>query len=145
MFDCQTLVLLAFARLENGDRKGLQRCRDDFVRLIEKNPNNPRHQRLSAIVEALHAIQHQQFAEAVAAVRAVAASVQAPEFDFEAASNLLLMALWPTAPFSSMRWSRRWTRWDAFCTTRSLSELLAGPPPSTNLTQNACARPIPRS
>jgi len=128
MFDCQTLVLLAFARLENGDRKGLQRCRDDFVRLIEKNPNSPRHQRLSAIVEALHAIQHQQFAEAVAAVRAVAANVQAPEFDFEAASNLL--ALMAQLAHRSIQLDEVESTVDTlgmrFCTTRSLSELLAG-------------------
>jgi CheY-like chemotaxis protein/cytochrome c-type biogenesis protein CcmH/NrfG len=40
MFDCQTLVLLAFTRLEIGDRKGLQRCHDDFARLMERNPDS---------------------------------------------------------------------------------------------------------
>ena len=62
MFDCQTLVLLACTRLENGDGKGLQRCRDDFARLIEKDPKNERHQRLSGIVEVLSSIQQGQCA-----------------------------------------------------------------------------------
>ena len=72
MFDCQTLVLLAFARLESNDRKGLQRCHDDFVRLIERNPDSKRHQRLSDIVDALALIQLHQFAQALDAVRAKA-------------------------------------------------------------------------
>ena len=128
MFDCQTLVLLAFARLESGDRKGLQRCRDDFVRLIEKNPKNPRQQRLAAIVEALHAIQNQQFSAAVAAVRAVASHAKAPDFDFEAASNLL--ALMAQLAHRSIQLDEMESLVDMlgmrFCTTRSLSELLAG-------------------
>lgn len=75
MFDCQTLMLLAFTRLDSGDRKGLQRCRDDFVRLIERNPGSKRHQRHSDIVEALSSIQQHQFAQALDAVRAMLLSM----------------------------------------------------------------------
>lgn len=128
MFDCQTLVLLAFSRLESGDRKGLQRCRDDFLRLIDKQPNNARQQRLAAMVDALHAIQNQQFAVAVADVRALAANAKAPDFDFEAASNLL--ALMAQLAHRSIQLDEVESMVDMlgmrFCTTRSLSELLAG-------------------
>ena len=128
MFDCQTLVLLAFTRLENGDRKGLQRCRDDFARLIERNPKSKRHQRLSDIVEALSSIQNSQFAEALNAVRNITQTVKSPDFDFESASNLLsLLALLANKAIQldevesivdtvGMR----------FCTTRPMTELLAG-------------------
>ena len=128
MFDCQTLVLLAFTRLENGDRKGLQRCRDDFARLIERNPKSKRHQRLADVVEALSAIQNHQFAEALSAVRHLIQAVKTPEFDFESASNLLsLMSQLATKAIQldevdavvdmvSMR----------FCVNRSMTELLAG-------------------
>jgi len=128
MFDCQSLVLLAFTRAESGDRKGLQRCRDDFVRLIERNPNSKRHRRLADIVDALSSIQLHQFAQAVDAVRTMAKTLTAPDFDFEAASNLLaLMALLADKAIQldeveavvdtlGMR----------FCTSRSMSELLAG-------------------
>lgn len=91
MFDCQTLVLLAFARLELADRKGLQRCQDDFARLIEKFPDNARQRRLADIVSTLNLIQQHQFAQSVEAVRAMAKTVRAPEFDFESASNLLAL------------------------------------------------------
>ncbi len=127
MFDCQTLVLLAFTRLENGDRKGLQRCHDDFARLIDRDPKNARQQRLSEIVIALNLIQQHQFAQSVDAVRSLAKTVTLPDFDFESASNLLaLMAqlaskaiqldeVDPVVDTLGLR----------FCSNRSLTELLA--------------------
>ena len=128
MFDCQSLVLLAFTRLENGDRKGLQRCRDDFVRLIERNPKSKRHQRLSDVVDALSAIQNQQFAEAVAAVRVMTLMVKMPDFDFEAASNLL--SLMAQLASKSIQLDEIESVVDTvsirFATTRSMTELLAG-------------------
>lgn len=127
MFDCQTLVLLAFVRLEGGDRKGLQRCRDDFVRLLEKNPDNPRHQRLAGVVEVLFLIQEQQFAQSLAAVRAMIKTVKDPAFDFEAASNML--ALLAQLAKRSIQLeeveSVVETLGMRFCTSRAMSELLA--------------------
>lgn len=93
MFDCKTLVLLAFMRLDNGDRKGLQRCRDDFLRLIERNPDSQRHRRLADTVEALYLIQEHQYAPVVDTLRTLSQKVKEPAFDFESAANLLsLMA-----------------------------------------------------
>ncbi len=128
MFDCQTLVLLAFARLESGDRKGLQRCRDDFVRLIERNPNSQRHQRLADIVKALSSIQEHQFAQALDAVRTLVRAVTSPEFDFESASNLL--ALMAQLANKAIQLDEVESVVDTlgmrFCTSRPLTELLAG-------------------
>ena len=128
MFDCQTLVLLAFAKLEGGDRKGLQRCRDDFARLIERNPDSPRHQRLSEIVEALSSIQQSQFAKAVAQIRSMTEAVKSPEFDFESASNLLalLAQLANKAIQLDEVESVVNTLGLRFCSSRSLTELMAG-------------------
>jgi len=91
MFDAQTLVLLAFTRLGTADRKGLQRCYDDFLRLIDKDEGNARLKRLAAIVEALNLIQQHQFARSVDAVREMAKTVREPQFDFESASNLVAL------------------------------------------------------
>ena len=127
MFDCQTLVLLAFTRLEIGDRKGLQRCHDDFLRLIEKNPDNARQHRLSEIVVTLNLIQQHQFAQCVDAVRALGKTVKNPEFDFESASNLIaLMAqLANKAIQLDDVESVVETVGLRFCNNRSLTELLA--------------------
>jgi cytochrome c-type biogenesis protein CcmH/NrfG/DNA-binding NarL/FixJ family response regulator len=128
MFDCQTLVLLAFARLESGDGKGLQRCRDDFVRLIERNPHSKRHQRLAEVVIALSLIQQHQFAQALDAVRTLIRAVKSPELDFEAASNLL--ALMAQLANKAIQLDEVESVVDTlgmrFCTSRAMSELLAG-------------------
>lgn len=127
MFDSQCLVLLAFARLEGGDRKGLQRCQDDFSRLLEKSPDNPRLKRLSDIVVVLHLIQQHQFAQAVEAVRGLARTVSNSEFDFESASNVLaLMAQLATKTIQLQEVdSVVETIGLRFCSNRSQTELLA--------------------
>jgi CheY-like chemotaxis protein len=128
MFDCQSLVLLAFIRLENSDRKVLQRCRDDFARLIERNPNNQRQQRLSVIVDALQLIEQSQFAQVVETVRGICGQIKSPEFDFESASNLI--ALLAQLANKAIHLEEVDAAIDVlglrFGGTRALSELLAG-------------------
>jgi CheY-like chemotaxis protein len=127
MFDCQTLVLLAFTRLESGDRKGLQRCHDDFARLIERNPDLPRVKRLADIVVALNLIQQHQFAQSVEAVRGLAKTVTSSEFDFESASNVL--ALMAQLAHKAIQLEDVESVVDTiglrFCSNRSQTELLA--------------------
>ncbi len=126
MFDAQSLVLLALTRLESGDRKGLQRCYDDFKRLIERDADNPRLQRLAKIVAALNLIQQHQFAQAVETVRGLTKSVSAADFDFESASNML--ALLAQLANKAIRLDEVDASVDAlgmrFCSNRSQTELL---------------------
>jgi len=128
MFDCQTLVLLAFLRLESGDRKGLQRCRDDFTRLMERNPDSQRHVRLCAIVDALQLIEQKQFAQVLVSVRSQCQLIKEPEFDFESASNL--MSLLAQLANKAIQLDEVDSVVDTlglrFAGTRALSELLAG-------------------
>ncbi len=128
MFDAQTLVLLAFTRLECSDRKGLQHCRDDFVKLIDRDEKNPRLQRLAAIADALILIMDRQFARAVDAVRDLAGQVKDPAFDFESATNLV--ALMAQLANKAIQLDDVEPAIDAlglrFSTGRSMSELLAG-------------------
>ena len=128
MFDCQTLVLLAFMRLESADRKGLQRCREDFVRLIERHPDSERHQRLADTVEALHLIDQHQYAQAVDAVRTMSRQVKEPSFDFESASNLLsLMAQLASKAIQLNEIDAVVdTLGMRYCNNRAMTELLAG-------------------
>ena len=134
MFDSQSLVLLAFSRLESGDRKGLQRCHDDFNRLIDKNPDNPRLKRLAEIVVVLHLIQQNQFAQAVEAVRGLASTVRDSAFDFESASNVLALVAQLTSKTIQLHEIESVvdTIGLRFCSNRSQTELLA-----------ACARTHP--
>ena len=126
MFDCQCLVLLAFTRLENGDRKGLQRCHDDFVRVMERYPDSPRVKRLADIVVALNLIQQHQFAQSVETVRGFTKTLRNKDFDFEAASNVL--ALLAQLANKAIQLEEVDSMVDAiglrFCSNRSQSELL---------------------
>ena len=128
MFDCQTLVLLAFSRFENGDRKGLQRCHDDLARLIERNPDNARQQRLSGIVDALQLLEKGQFAQALASIRSQCQRIREPDFDFESATNLLaLLAQLANKAIQLDEVDAVFTTLGLrFAGTRALSELLAG-------------------
>lgn len=128
MFDCQTLVLLAFARFESGDRKGLQRCCDDFARVLEKNAGVKRLQRLAAVVEALSLMQAHQLAKTLEQVRAMCSTVREPDFDFEAASNLV--ALLAQLAHKAIQLDEVDQALEGiamrFCASRALSELLVG-------------------
>jgi cytochrome c-type biogenesis protein CcmH/NrfG len=128
MFDCQTLVLLAFSRFERGDSKGLKLCCDDFARVLEKTPDVKRLQRLAAVVDTLALMQAHQMARTVDVVRAMCQTIKDPDFDFEAASNLVsLMSL---LAFKSIQLDEVDAVIESismrFCASRALSELLAG-------------------
>lgn len=128
MFDCQTLVLLAFSRFESGDSKGLQRCLDDFSRVLERSPDVKRLRRLAGVVEALSLIQTFQLAKALDLVRSMCDTVRDPDFDFEAASNLV--SLLAQLAYKALQLEEVESVIDAtamrFCASRALSELLAG-------------------
>jgi len=128
LFDPQTLVLLAFSRLEAADRRGLQQCREDIARLLDRNASSLRLQRLVAIIETLLLILDRQFARSVEAVRTMAARVRDPDFDFESAINLL--ALMAQLANKAIELDDVEPAVDAlglrYATGRSVSELLAG-------------------
>jgi CheY-like chemotaxis protein len=127
LFDPQTVVLLALSRLGIEDRRGLQRCQDDFVRLLEKYPDNRRIRRLAGIVDMAIALQRQETANVLDAVPAMAEDITHIDFDYESAGNLLAL-------LTHMR-LRNVHFYDAelavktmgmrFCSNRSVTELLA--------------------
>lgn len=127
LYDPQALVLLAFARLDNNDARGLQRCRDHLEHLRDKAINNGRPQRLLDVVEALLAIQDYQTARALEEVRRMAKTIHQPGFDFESACNLL--ALMTRLAMRSIQLYEVDAAVDTlglrFCTSRALTELLA--------------------
>ena len=128
LFDPQALVLLAFARLDNNDHRGLLSCVEHMTRLRDRAFEPERPQALLDVVTALNALQHKQPQVAVDTVKRLSASVTEPAFDFESACNLLgLMARLHKAgsppPDADIVVEALALR---FGTGRSLSELLAG-------------------
>lgn len=127
MFDAQALVLLAFARLDNNDSRGLQRTVEQLTRLRDRSHQPARPHRLLAVAECVLALQQQQTSRAVEEVRRVADTLLRPEFDFESACNLL--AIMGRLAARSLPINDASGVVDAlalrFCTSRAMTELLA--------------------
>ena len=127
MFDPQALLLLAFARLDNNDQRGLQRTVEQLTRLRDRSHDPARPHRLLNMAESLLALQQQQTARAQDDVRRLANDVLTPAFDFESACNLL--ALMNRLVARSLPLYEAEAAVDAmalrFCTNRAMTELLA--------------------
>ncbi|HEX5737004.1 MAG TPA: response regulator [Hydrogenophaga sp.] len=127
MFDAQAVVLVAFARLDNNDQRGLARCVEQLTRLHERAWEPERPKRLLAVAKTLAALQANQTAQALDEVRDMVRGIYDPGFDFEAACNLLglltrlsarsLPIEDMTSPVEAMAMR--------FCTSRAMAELLA--------------------
>ncbi|MFL6698805.1 MAG: response regulator [Vitreoscilla sp.] len=127
MFDFQTIVLLAVTRFTDRDPKGLQRCLDNLKHALEKTPDSPRLQRFAKVVTIFNLMLQRQVAQVIAEIRAMAEEISEGDFDFEAASNMVAMLAHLTAAELQLDAAEGWIDTLAlrFCTTRSLSELLA--------------------
>jgi len=127
MFDFQSIVLLAIARFKDRDSKGLQRCVDNINHALEKAPKSARLQRFASIVGIFNLMLQRQVAQVVAEIRALAKQIKDPGFDFEAGSNMIATLAHLTAAELQLDAAEGWidTLSLRFCTTRSLSELLA--------------------
>ena len=94
LFDWQSAVLLAFARFQQGDTRGLQRCSDEIDAASARVPSSRRLQRLSQVVTALLLMLHQRVGDVREQLRAASLEIDEPDFDIEAACNLTtLLAL----------------------------------------------------
>ena len=127
MFDFQTIVLLAVTRFTDRDSKGLQRCLDNMNHALEKAPKSVRLQRFASVIAIFNLMLQRQVGQVVAEVRAMAKDIKEGNFDFEAASNMAAMLAHLTAAELQLDAAEGWIDTLAlrFCTTRSLSELLA--------------------
>ena len=128
IFDCQSLVLMAFVQFERGDSKALQRCAQDFERLIEKSPELGRIKRLAKVVHTLSLLLHHKIAQALEGVREMIREVRQSDFDFESATNLL--ALLAQLAKHAIQLEEVLTVVDClamrFSSSRAMSELLSG-------------------
>ena len=75
LFDYQSLVLFAFSCFDEGDTKGLDRCRADFGRALERHSDSLRIKRFVRVTAALQSIAQRKFSDAVDAVRDMARDI----------------------------------------------------------------------
>lgn len=127
LFDPQALVLLALARFDNNDTRGLQRCVDQLARTAERSFEPERPRRLHEVAAAINNLHNKLSAAALDTTVRLMGEVLAPGFDTESACNLITLmvrlAQRGTAPAGAD------TAIGAialrFGTSRAMSELLA--------------------
>lgn len=127
MFDHQSLVLLAFTRFHQRDSKGLQRCLDNLQYAADRASDDRRLQRFVQVVKVFGLMLQKQVAAVVGEVKHLAGDIRSPDFDVEAACNMLSLLSQLTAAELRLEAAERWTDEIAlrFSTSKGLSELLA--------------------
>jgi DNA-binding response OmpR family regulator len=140
-FDHQSLVLLALTKHRQGGEEGLRSCRTMLTTLVDLAADNERKasfpdavpavrqlrmQRLAGTARAFLAMIDNDLESARASLDSLAAELKQPEFDVEAATNLLsLLAVMARAGLTVAA-SPAWVR-DAglrFCTSKQATEML---------------------
>jgi len=91
VFDLQGLVLQAALQFDRHDRRALALTAHSMARLRADAPQSPRLRRFEATIGILLALQERRVPEAMASLRALLAEIVAPDFEFEAACNLLMV------------------------------------------------------
>lgn len=91
LFDPQALVLLALARFDNNDTRGLQRCADQLARIAERSFEPERPRRLHLVANALNALHNKINATAIDTAAELMGQVLEPGFDVETACNLITL------------------------------------------------------
>lgn len=91
LFDPQALLLLAFLQHRRRDADGLALSRQQLQALAQAQPGQPRLQRLLRVAEVLERALRGEVAEAQQRAAALAEQTTQPDFDTEAAGNLLTL------------------------------------------------------
>lgn len=126
LFDLQVLVLLAVVRFRQRDAKGLSRCKTELQRVLDRVPGSPRLQRFRSVMEVLDLMLQRQVGQVIERLKRMSAEIHAPDFDIEAACNLLsllsqLAEAELTLPDAEL-WVQRIAR--RFVGARGITELL---------------------
>jgi CheY-like chemotaxis protein len=127
LFDLQSMVLLAFARFRDKDSKGVQRCADNVRHVLERNASSRRVRRFGRLIDVLVLMIGRQVARVLEDLREMAREVHQPDFDIEAALNMISLLSEMAAAELQLEEASRWVDTIAlrFCVSKSLSELLA--------------------
>ncbi len=89
VFDLQGLVLLGTLQFDDGDGRGLVHSLNALSAAREKQPESPRLRRFESVLAVFRMLQLRRVAEAVSATQQALRELHEPDFDFEAACNLL--------------------------------------------------------
>lgn len=91
VFDLQGLVLLAAVQFDLNDRRGLTQSLHGMTASRAGQMGSARLRRFETIISALHDLLERRVADAVGLTRELMAEIPQPNFEFEAACNLLAL------------------------------------------------------
>jgi CheY-like chemotaxis protein len=143
MFDYQSLVMLAQIRFEQKDGKGVQRCQANLQHAFEKQPESARLRRMTALTTVLQQALLRQVPEVVRLLQEMATEFDQPNFDFEAAGNVLGLLTRLKVNDMEVPDADEWTLKLAsrFCISKPSTDLLAmsasGHEPYADIVKNA--------
>ncbi|WP_140637033.1 response regulator [Methylibium rhizosphaerae] len=90
-FDYQGLVLLAALQFDRHDARGLAQTLDTITKASEQQGGSARLRRFHSVIRIFKLLLDRSVPEAVQLTRSLLQEIQAPTFEFEAATNLLMM------------------------------------------------------
>lgn len=121
-------MLLTFARYQMRDTQGVRRCIDQLQIALEKRDYTPRIKHFKTVAQTLLLLMNRQVATVVADIKQQATELRDPGFDVESACNFVSLLAEITLAELSLDPSSGWVDTLAlrFCSTRSVTELMAG-------------------
>lgn len=127
MFDFQTLVMLAQIRFDEKDYKGVQRCQGTIAHAYEKMPNSVRLRRMNGLINVLGLMLQRQVSDVVRILKAMVQDAREPDFDFEAAGNLLSLLQRLRTSELQLAEADEWVEKVAlrFCISKASTDMLA--------------------
>lgn len=127
MFDCQSLVLLAFLHTDKRDTKAFARAIGHLERAVEKRPDSARLRRLLETARILQGLVERQTGVTVQATRTLAGQLRDEDFDFEAAANLIAALARVTGTEIELPDGDAWITEAAkrFCASKASADMLA--------------------
>jgi hypothetical protein len=84
-------VLLAAVQFDQADRRGLTQSLNAMATARQPQPASPRLKRFEQVISTLNALLDRRVAEAVEQARELMTEISLPNFEFEAACNLLAL------------------------------------------------------
>lgn len=133
-FDHQTLLLLAMAHHQAGDGVGLRTCREQLEAAVARlgvkpvaDPRGDRLQRMGLMARTLMALHERDQSALHSGLSQLASGLHAPDFDVEAATNLLSLIASSDAAGQAQEQAAPWVRRAGlrFCVSKQATEVLA--------------------
>lgn len=125
-FDCQGLVVQSFMAYDLRDETTLSRAESLLLGQRDSEAEVRRNRRMAGIVHVLGSMMRRQVADVVNTTKAMIPELQAADFDFEAAGNLLGLLARIRQGELELPDAEGWVQHAAsrFCTSRATTDLL---------------------